>query len=69
MEIDEPRRNHKARRVDLLPAVERAFCDCRNLPAPNTDTAHRIEAGFRVDHPPMNDDEVEVLRRQRDDGQ
>src|SRR5262249_5927771 len=67
MEIDERRRNNESGGVDLLPAGERPFGDRRDFSGANSDAAHGIESGFGIDHASADDDEVVVLRCQRDD--
>ena len=66
VEVDEARGNDQSGRVELLPARQRSFGDRRNLSVLDANASHRIQSRFRIDDAP-SDDEIEVLRRQRND--
>jgi hypothetical protein len=68
MQIDETGCNDQPGRVDGVPAGEHALSDRRNFSGAYADASNAIEPGFRIDDASTDDDEVKVLRCQRDDG-
>ena len=59
MQIDEARRHHKPRRIDLPPPGRERRPDGRDPVARDPDIGDRIMPGFRVDDPPPTNDQIE----------
>ena len=61
VEVDEPGRHHQPADVDDHCTGQRSLRDRIDPVAANADVAHRVEAGFRVEHSAASQHDVEAF--------